>query len=177
MADAGGSPIVTPGAPTETPAPPATPALAPTDTPAPTPRAPQPPPRLPEEFYTVTGFLLLLASGSLSGLIGSLLSYLFVELAWFQQLSSQQKRRIAALTSIGLPIVAQALLLWVPGDVWGAIDPLWAALINGIARLYGNKATYRNKVKPQERRWEILGLPESADRGPARERRRITWTC
>lgn len=110
---------------------------------------------IPEQMYTVEGFLILLASGALSYLIGAALSYLFAEVKRFQKLTAEQKRAISIGASIALPLLAQTLLMTVPRELLASFNPLWAVFVSTLAGLTGNKQTYRGVIKPQEREWIV----------------------
>ncbi len=112
-------------------------------------------PLFPPEAYTVQGFLSLLASGGLAYLIGMALSFLFVEVQWFQNLDAGQKRLLSIVASIALPLLAQTALMTVPAEFMARLDPLWATFVVAVAGLVGNKQTYRGTIKPQEREWII----------------------
>lgn len=147
-------PVSPPATPTAPISPLPTPQLV-QSTPILLPQSGAPVDEFPEQMYTVEGFLILLAGGGLSYLIGAALSYLFVEVKWFQKLTAGQKRALSIAASIALPLLAQTLLMTVPRELLASFDPLWAVLISSVAGLVGNKQTYRGTIKPQEREWII----------------------
>lgn len=157
-------PTATPQPPTPT-ARPAVTAAPPTATPAPSTLTPAPllpatgdaAPPVPLDLQA---FLQLAASGGLGWLIGAALAYAFEEWAWFKdKLTAEQKRWLSIGLSLGVPILAQALLLNVPDAVFARLNPYFAALVTALAGLFGNKREYRGVIKPQQRDW--LGIEES----------------
>lgn len=95
----------------------------------------------------------LLASGVGAGFV---LSFLAEKVGWFQALSSQKKNVLVLALSIGLPVLAQVLLQFVPAQVWAAIEPYWRALAAGFVGWAGSQAAYVGIIKPQQLRAKQL---------------------
>jgi len=82
--------------------------------------------------------------------VGFLFSILAEKSAWYEALGKKQKFAILVAGSVGLPVLATALLLNVPANVWTILQPYWRAAISGIYALVGSQVYYRAFVKPQE---------------------------
>ena len=54
--------------------------------------------------------------------------------------------------SLGLPVLAQLLLQFVPSNVWAALQPYWSALAAGFVGWAGSQAAYIGLIKPQQER-------------------------
>ncbi len=109
----------------------------------------EPPAFPPEAGQDLRVFLALVASGGLSWFIGASLSYIFEEIERYQALAPQVKRWISVTASVGLPILALALLQSLPDGFFDAVNPYWGTLVTAVVGLVGNKYTYRAVVKPQ----------------------------
>lgn len=92
--------------------------------------------------------LQLLAQGVGAGFV---LAFLAEKVKWFQQLAPDKKNILVLALSIGLPILAQVLLQFVPASVWMAIEPYWRALAAGFVGWAGSQAAYLGIIKPAER--------------------------
>lgn len=92
--------------------------------------------------------LRLLAQGVGAGFV---LAFLAEKVGWFQQLPAEKKNLVILVLSVGLPIVAQVLLQFVPAQVWTAIEPYWSALAAGFVGWAGSQAAYLGIIKPAER--------------------------
>ena len=100
------------------------------------------------EIPGVVEILELLAKGVGAGFV---LAFLAEKVGWFQKLPSEKKNILILALSIGLPIVAQLLLQFVPGSVWEAIQPYWNALAAGFIGWAGSQAAYLGIIKPAAR--------------------------
>ena len=105
------------------------------------------------EVPRITEVLSVLASGVGAGFV---LAFLAEKVGWFQRLPGQQKSVLVMGLSLGLPVLAQALLQFVPADVWAAIQPYWAALASGFVGWAGSQAAYVGLIKPQQERTRAL---------------------
>lgn len=92
--------------------------------------------------------LQLLAQGVGAGFV---LAFLAEKVGWFQQLPSEKKNIVILVLSVGLPILAQVLLQFVPASVWVAIEPYWRALAAGFVGWAGSQAAYLGIIKPAAR--------------------------
>lgn len=93
----------------------------------------------PTEAPPLTDVLAKLASGVGAGAV---LSFLFTKFKWFQNLSADIKWWIVFGTSIGLPLLAQFALQFVPADVWVALEPYWQSIALGFLTWAGTQAAH-----------------------------------
>lgn len=98
--------------------------------------------------------LSLLVSGVAGGYI---LSFLAEKTTLFQKLSSSAKSALILGISIGLPIIGQLLIQFVPPSFWEAAQPYWRALATGFTVWLGSQYAYVKVVRPasEERKWEL----------------------
>lgn len=92
------------------------------------------------EIPTLTEVISLLAAG---GGAGAILSFLFEHFAFFQSLTSKAKWWLVFLTTILLPVVATAVLQFMPADVWSALQPYWASLAAGFVVWGGTQIAHK----------------------------------
>ena len=97
----------------------------------------------------VVDVLSLLAQGVGAGFV---LSFLAEKSQWFQALKPEVKSWLIFGLSVGLPVLAQLLLMVVPASVWEAIQPFWMALAGGFISWAGSQAAYLGIIKPVTRR-------------------------
>lgn len=102
------------------------------------------------EFVDV---LRLLAQGVGAGFV---LAFLAEKVGWFKKQPSEKKNIIILALSIGLPILAQVLLQFVPASVWVAIEPYWRALAAGFVGWAGSQTAYLGIIKPAQARERSL---------------------
>lgn len=93
----------------------------------------------PADVPTLTDALALLAAGFSGGIV----SFLLERTKWFDGLSSDRKWWLTFVLTLGLPVVAQVLLLVVPPEVWAQLEPLWRALALGFVGWLGSQVTHR----------------------------------
>jgi hypothetical protein len=126
----------------------------PGDSPIPTPTPETTPEPFPwgDEVPTPQEFLGWLALGG-APLIGAITSLLQRKSTWFQNLSSEQRWWVSFGLGAGLPALAGLLLLYMPTDVWTAIQPLWMVLGTALMGYLGKELTYLLLVKPAQRDW------------------------
>jgi len=87
------------------------------------------PEELPAEVPELEEVAAMLAQGI--GL-GSVIAFLFEEFDWFQGLSSKGRWWLVLGLSLGLPLLAQLALQFVPAQVWSDLQPYWKALASGF---------------------------------------------
>jgi len=75
--------------------------------------------------------------------LGSVISFLFERFKWFQKLSADARFWVVGAISIGLPVIATALILYVPADVWVALEPFWKAIFAGGTAWLGSQLVHR----------------------------------
>jgi len=133
-------------------------AQGPGDSPLPTPTAPPGPTPLPwgDGVPTPQEFLGWLALGG-APLIGALTTFLERKAKWFQTLTSEGKWWASFGLGAGLPALAGLLLLYVPGEVWTAITPVWTILGTAVLGYLGKEVAYLVLVKPGKRVWLVEG--------------------
>jgi len=109
---------------------------------------------------TFKDFLTLLGSPLF---IGVIISVLLVRWAWFVNLATQAKFWLVGLLCLGLPILSQVLLLYIPAPVVTFLEQWWPTVIIGMGiwmssqiwnQLFGvngavNKATNLTLKKPK----------------------------
>lgn len=97
----------------------------------------------------------LLAQGVGAGFV---LAFLAEKSGWFQKLSSRAKSWWIFGLSVGLPIVAQLLLQFVPANVWDILQPYWYALAAGFVSWAGSQVAYLGVIKKSAARvWNMIG--------------------
>lgn len=101
-----------------------------------------PPDPMPQDIQTVIGGLAKSVG------VGFVLSFLFKDPGWFQDLGSKAKWWIIFSLSLGLPIGAQLLIDFVPPDMWVRLNPYWTAISWGFIGWAGSQVAYTKFVKP-----------------------------
>jgi hypothetical protein len=91
------------------------------------------------EVPNFSGVLTLLAQGI--G-VGGILAFLFEQFTFFQNLPSKTKWWVMIGVNLLLPLIAQALLQFVPAEVWVAIEPYWRSLALGFLAWAGSQAVH-----------------------------------
>jgi len=92
-----------------------------------------------DEVPTLVEVLTMLAGG---GGLGAIVSFLAEQSKLFQGLAAAQKKATVLAINLGLPILATALLQFVPPDLWAAIDPYWKALAVGFTGWVTSQGVY-----------------------------------
>ena len=82
-----------------------------------------------DKVPTLLGAVKLLAE---AGGVGAVLSFLFERFKWFQNLKSEARWWTIFGLSIGLPILSQVALQYVPVDVWAFLEPYWRSAAFGF---------------------------------------------
>ena len=89
--------------------------------------------------------LAFLAGG---GGLGAITAFVFERFKWFQKLTPDAKFWTIGAISIGIPSVATALLLYVPPEVWAALQPFWLAVVGGGAFWLSSQFSHK-RLKPE----------------------------
>lgn len=76
------------------------------------------------------------------GAAGVVIAFLFEHFTWFQNLPSSTKWWVVLGLSLGLPVLAQVLLEFVPPDIWGRLEPYWRALASGFLMWAGSQVSH-----------------------------------
>lgn len=81
------------------------------------------------EIPSLTGLLTLIAGGGFSGVV---VSFLLEYIGAFQKLAPEVKKWLVLAIYIVLPLIATALLQFVPPEMWIVLEPHWRALAIGF---------------------------------------------
>jgi hypothetical protein len=101
----------------------------------------EPPVEDPVEEEDLLGMDLVDVLGLLA--TGAGLSFLLEWSAGFESLSPGQKRAVVAAITLGVPVLAQVALTFVPAEVWPVINPYWRALAAGFTVLTASQFTHK----------------------------------
>ena len=82
------------------------------------------------EVPTLLEFLRNVAAGAWGPVV---VSFLLEHIAAFQRLSAEAKKWTVLGVFVVLPVAAQALIQYVPPQVWETAQPFWNALALGFA--------------------------------------------
>lgn len=74
---------------------------------------------------------------------GAILAFLFEHFEFFQNLSSNARWWLIFLVSIGLPMLAQLALQFVPAEAWATLQPYWQALALGFLAWLGSQVAHK----------------------------------
>jgi len=74
--------------------------------------------------------------------VGAVTAFLFERFAWFQQMSESGRWWTIFGISMGLPILAQVALQFVPPDVWAQLEPYWTAIASGFLAWAGSQGVH-----------------------------------
>jgi hypothetical protein len=107
--------------------------------PLPTFTSPIPPPEPLPPPPPLTDILAKLATGIGTGAI---LAFLFENFEWFQNLSTKTKWWVVLITTLTIPMIARALLDFVPLEIWLIIEPYWQSLARGFLTWMGTQITH-----------------------------------
>lgn len=75
--------------------------------------------------------------------VGAVISFLFEKFSWFQRLSKDEKFWLIFGLSVGLPLLAQAALQFVPPEIWNVLEPWWQSLASGFLIWAGSQAVHK----------------------------------
>lgn len=89
---------------------------------------------------TLVELFTTLAAG---GLVGGIIAFLAERFEWFQGLTSKARFWLIGAISIGLPLIAQALLLNVPAEFWAMLEPYWQAALAGGTAWLGSQLVHK----------------------------------
>jgi len=67
-----------------------------------------------------------------AGVVGGVIAFLFERFKWFQNLTGEVRFWVIFGFSVGLPLLAQVALQFVPGDVWVVLEPYWRSIALGF---------------------------------------------
>ena len=106
-----------------------------------------------EEIPTLPNVFELLAQGV--G-VGAVLAFLFERFKWFQALSGENRWWVVFGFSLGLPLLAQLLLQFVPPDAWAVIEPYWHALAAGFLAWAASQGAHLLQKSTSTRSFKII---------------------
>lgn len=82
-----------------------------------------------------------LAAGG--AILGGIIAFLFERFQWFQNLTGEARFWTIGAISVGLPVVATALILYVPAEVWVTLEPFWKAVFAGGTIWLGSQLVHK----------------------------------
>jgi len=74
--------------------------------------------------------------------VGAVIAFLFEQFEFFQNLASKTKWWVIFGMSVGLPLVAEIALQFVPPDMWVLLEPYWRALAAGFLTWVGSQVAH-----------------------------------
>lgn len=86
---------------------------------------------------------MLAAIATGGSVLGVIISFLFEQFSWFQALTGKARFWTIGALSIGLPVAATALILYVPASVWDALKPFWMAAFAGGTTWLSSQLAHR----------------------------------
>lgn len=92
-----------------------------------------------DDVPTLVNVLTLLAQG---GGLGVVLAFLLEKVSWFQNLESNAKWWFIFAISLGVPLLAQVIIQFVPPDVLETLEPFWHTLALGFLAWAGSQGMH-----------------------------------
>ena len=89
---------------------------------------------------TIVEFLRNVAAGAWAPV---LIAFLLEHVQAFQKLQAEVKKWTVLGLFVVLPLVATALLQFVPAEVWASVEPFWNALALGFAAWVASQAAHK----------------------------------
>lgn len=74
--------------------------------------------------------------------VGAVIAFLFERFRFFQDLTGEARWWVIFGCSVGLPVLAQVGLEFVPGGVWAQLEPYWRALAAGFLTWAGSQVAH-----------------------------------
>ena len=74
--------------------------------------------------------------------VGAVIAFFFEKLTWFQSTGAKAKWWIIFGLSMGLPMLAQVLLQFMPPDVWTVLEPYWHVIATGFMIWAGSQGIH-----------------------------------
>lgn len=74
--------------------------------------------------------------------VGAVTAFLFEKFKWFQALGTETKWWTILGISIGLPILAEIALQFVPPHIWSLLEPYWTAIASGFLAWAGSQGVH-----------------------------------
>ena len=77
-----------------------------------------------------------------AGAVGGIIAFLFERFQWFHNLSNNTRFWVIMGMSVGLPLLAQVALQFVPDDVWVILEPYWKSIALGFLAFIGSQVAH-----------------------------------
>lgn len=74
--------------------------------------------------------------------VGAVTAFLFEKFKWFQALGTEAKWWTILGISLGLPILAEIALQFVPAATWALLEPYWMAIASGFLAWAGSQTVH-----------------------------------
>jgi hypothetical protein len=103
------------------------------------------------EVPTLKGAFAIIAAGAVGGII----AFLFERFKWFQNLQGDARFWVVFGLSVGLPVLAQVALQYVPDEVWSFLEPYWQSIALGFLAFLGSQAAHL----VDQRLKDVRGIP------------------
>ena len=78
-----------------------------------------------------------------AGVVGGVIAFLFERFAWFQNLTGETRFWVIFGFSVGLPLLAQVALQFVPADVWVVLEPYWRSVTLGFIGFVATQVAHK----------------------------------
>ena len=91
------------------------------------------------ELPTLLEFLRGLAAG---GWVPVIIAFLLEHFSWFQSMKPETKKWFVLGLFVIIPLVAMALVQFVPAEVWTLLEPYWNALALGFLGWLGSQVAH-----------------------------------
>jgi len=111
-------------------------------------------PAQPPDVPSLVEALTLLAQGLGTGAV---LAFLFERFKWFQNQTPTFRWWFIFGMSLGLPLLAQVALQFVPENVWAVLEPYWRALALGFVSWAGAQGAHLLQKAVETRRVRVIG--------------------
>ena len=85
--------------------------------------------------------------------VGAVIAFLMEKFGWFQRLGTESKWWTILGISMGLPILAEVALQFVPPDVWAMLEPYWMAIASGFLAWAGSQGVHLVQKSLVARSW------------------------
>jgi len=89
--------------------------------------------------------------------VGAVLAFLFERFKWFQTLTGETRWWVIFGLSLGLPMIAQLLLQFVPAEAWAIIEPYWRALAAGFLAWAASQGAHMLQKVAEARSFRVIG--------------------
>lgn len=97
------------------------------------------------EVPALTAVVKLIAAG----VVGGIIAFLFERFKWFQSLTSDQRWWLILGLSVGLPLLAQFALQFVPAETWAMLEPYWHSMALGFTGWLASQVVHKTYLRRQ----------------------------